>query len=307
MNYIEGGWMKKILVIMATYNGEKYLEEQLNSILQQKNVCVDILVRDDGSSDSTVTILNRYRENGKLEWYTGEHLNVANGFFDLMLKAKQKESDYIAFSDQDDVWDIDKLTVAVDKLDKFDQNVPNLYYCGQNLVDEELRPIAVHELNKNRTLKTRFIMSDFAGCTGVFNRALLDAVTSYKPNYMLMHDTWILKICIALGGNVVVDSHAHMQYRQHGGNTVGLGRSIPAYMKQVKQYLTEYKIEKQLRELYSGYSEKMLPDYKRLTEIVLGYRTSIKNKMFLLNKENVNFFNKGLNLTYSIKVLFNRL
>ena len=95
MNYIEGGWMKKILVIMATYNGEKYLEEQLNSILQQKNVCVDILVRDDGSSDSTVTILNRYRENGKLEWYTGEHLNVANGFFDLMLKAKQKESDYI--------------------------------------------------------------------------------------------------------------------------------------------------------------------------------------------------------------------
>lgn len=299
--------MKKVLVIMATYNGEKYLKEQINSILEQKNVYVDILVRDDGSTDSTISILNQYKAKGKLEWYTGEHLNVANGFFDLMLKAKKIESDYIAFSDQDDVWDLDKLAIAIENLNRLDQSIPNLYYCGQKLVDEKLTPIAIHELNRQRTLKTRFIMSDFAGCTGVFNRALLDVVTSYKPTYMLMHDTWVLKVCIAIGGNVIVDSCPHMLYRQHGGNTVGLGKSLPAYMKQVKQYLTEYKIEAQLQELYKGYSQKMLPEYKQITEVVCGYRKSLKNKVILLDKHNVNFFNKGLNLTYTLKVLFNML
>lgn len=299
--------MKKVLVIMATYNGEKYLEEQINSILKQKNVYVNILVRDDGSTDSTIAILDRYKTSGKLDWYTGEHLNVANGFFDLMIKAKRIESDYIAFSDQDDVWDLDKLSVAVEKLEVLNQNVPNLYYCGQKLVNEKLIPIAIHELNKKRTLKTRYIMSDFAGCTGVFNRLLLDAVISYKPDYMLMHDTWVLKVCIALGGNVIVDPCPHMLYRQHGGNTVGLGRSLPAYIKQVKQYLTEYKIEAQLRELHKGYSEKMLPEYKQLTEIVCGYKKSVKNKMILLDKKNVDFHNAGLNLTYAVKVLFNML
>lgn len=299
--------MKKVLVIMATYNGEKYLEEQINSILEQKHVCVNILVRDDGSTDSTISILERYRIKGKLEWYTGEHLNVANGFFDLMLEAKKIQSDYIAFSDQDDIWDFDKLSVAVGNLEKYDQNVPNLYYCGQRLVDEKLNLIAVHELNRYRTLKTRFIMSDFAGCTGVFNRTLLDIVTIYKPGYMLMHDTWILKVCIAMNGNVIVDSCAHMQYRQHGKNTVGLGRGLFAYMKQVRQYLLEYKIEDQLKELYRGYSNKMLPEYQQLIEVVCGYKYSLRNKRILLSKHNVNFFNKGLNFTYILKVVFNML
>lgn len=299
--------MKKILVLMATYNGEKYLPEQLESIWNQKNVEVSILIRDDGSTDGTRELLNTYQNQGKIEWYTGEHLNVSKGYFDLMCCAKNYEADYFAFSDQDDVWDEDKLSIAVSALEKVQEMVPALYYCGQELVDGELNPIAKHELNRNRTLITRFVLSDFAGCTGVFNKALLSEVIKFEPEYMLMHDTWILKVCLCLGGKVFVDSEVHMKYRQHGGNTVGLGRSLPAYLKQVQQYINVYQIERQMKELLRGYEEQMVPEYRELVKLICGYRHNRKYRKKLLDRQYINFFNKGLNLTYWLKVQMNKL
>lgn len=299
--------MKKILVIIATYNGEKYLSEQLESILTQRNVSVEILVRDDGSKDGTQDLLDKYKKSGKLEWYTGKHLNVAKGYFDLMKTASKFNSDYIAFADQDDVWDSDKLYVATQYLDSVDKKIPALYYCGQRLVDGKLNLIADHELNSKRSLTTRFVLSDFAGCTGVFNRALLNAVIIYEPQNMLMHDTWILKVCLCLGGKVFVDVKPHMNYRQHGGNTVGLGRNLWAYLKQVNQYLNEYHVEAQMQELLSGYEDKMVPQYKSLAKQICEYRKSVQIKRHLMDKKYINFYNKGLNLTYDLKVLLNKL
>lgn len=292
---------------MATYNGKKYLSEQLESIFAQKSVLVEILVRDDGSKDGTRNLLDEYKKSGRLQWYTGEHLNVARGYFDLMKMALKFDADYIAFADQDDVWDSDKLYIATQFLDSVDRKVPALYYCGQRLVDGELNFIANHELNNHRTLITRFVLSDFAGCTGVFNRALLEAVIEYEPQYMLMHDTWILKVCLCLGGKVFVDTKPHMNYRQHGGNTVGLGRSLSAYIKQVNQYLNEYHVEAQMHELLNGYEDRMVPQYKALAKQICEYRKSFRIKKQLMNKKYINFYNNGLNLTYKLKVLLNKL
>lgn len=299
--------MTKILVIMATYNGEKYIKQQLDSILHQKDVQVYILIRDDGSSDGTVNILRQYSDLPNVEFYVGKHLNVQNGYYELMTNALNYNSDYIAFSDQDDVWDEDKLAIAVKNLNDIDKNTPALYYCGQKLVDSELDLLAEHCLNNKRNLHTRFVMSDFAGCTGVFNRSLLSMVMKYKPQYMLMHDTWILKVCLAVGGKVIVDSGCHMKYRQHGGNTVGLGRSLPAYFKQVKQYIFDYKIEKQMKELVRGYDNVMVPEYKKIAYAICGYRRNKQMKKFLLSRKNVDFCSKGLNATYRLKIFLNKL
>lgn len=299
--------MKSVLVIMASYNGEKYIEEQLQSLLGQKDVSVSILVRDDGSKDTTRDILDRYQKDGLLKWYTGEHLNVQKGFFDLMKKAVDYDCDYIAFCDQDDVWDEDKLSVAVEALSEFDSEAPALYYCGQRLVDKDCNFLSDHILNRNRTLKTRFVLSDFAGCTGVFNKALLKEALSFDPEYMLMHDTWILKICLCLGGNVVVDPEPHMSYRQHGKNTVGLGRGIRDYYKQVKQYINEYKVREQMIELLAGFGDRMVPEYKEIAQAACDYKTNAKSRKMLLDKKNVDFCSFGLNLTYKIKVLIKKL
>lgn len=297
--------MEKVLVLMATYNGEKYLQEQLDSLYSQQNVQVDILVRDDGSTDSTLEILERNSEKHNIQWYQGEHKNVQKGFFELMQKAEKMSYDFFAFCDQDDVWDIDKLEVAVDKI-KYVEG-PALYYSGQRLVDDSLNFIENHYLNKNRSLKTRFVLSDFAGCTGVFNKKLVEEVVRFEPEYMLMHDTWILRVCLALGGTVIVDSEPRMNYRQHSNNTLGLGHSIGATIKQVKQYMFEYQIEKVTKELIRGYGNRMVPEYRELSTWITEYRECKDYKRNLLDKENIDFCKKGLNFTYWIKINLHRL
>lgn len=297
--------MEKILVLMATYNGEKFLQEQLDSLYNQKDIEVAVLVRDDGSKDKTQEILENNSRKGLLKWYTGEHLNVANGFFDLMMKAKEYDTDFFAFCDQDDVWDLDKLSIAVDNIKKFD--VPALYYSGQRLVDENLNFIENHCLNEHRSLKTRFVLSDFAGCTGVFNRKLLYEVISFKPSYMLMHDTWILRVCLALGGNVVVDPEPRLAYRQHGNNTVGLQHGLRASFKQVKQYLFEYHVEELAKQLLKGYGGRIIPEYEEMLQWICSYRKKFASKKQLLRRSNVDFCNAGLNLTYFLKVVLNKL
>lgn len=299
--------IKNVLVIIATYNGENFLSEQLESIFNQEKVNVFILVRDDGSTDRTCKLLEQYQTDGKLKWYTGGHLGASKGYYDLMIKAVEYDVDYIAFCDQDDVWDKDKLYIAVQSLNKVNATTPSLYYCGQRIVDEKLNLIAIHNLNEKRTLITRFVLSDFAGCTGVFNKALLNEVIRFEPQYMLMHDTWILKVCLCLGGKVFVDSKVHLNYRQHGKNTIGLGRNLSAYLKQVKQYLCEYQVEQQIQELVRGYYDRMIPEYKMLSTMICDYKKNKKYKKRLLDKNFINFYNKGLNITYWIKVQFNKL
>ena len=136
--------MKKIMILLATYNGERYLEEQLESLILQKNVIFKILVRDDGSTDGTLDILRRWEKNGQLTWYSGTHTGVQMGYYELMKKAGEYESDFFAFCDQDDRWDPDKLETAVKELSQFPDTMPALYYSGQRLTDENLVFISNH-------------------------------------------------------------------------------------------------------------------------------------------------------------------
>lgn len=297
--------MEEVLVLMATYNGEKYLQEQLDSLYLQKDVNVQILVRDDGSTDSTQTILEENSKKNKLMWYQGSHKNVQFGFFELMQKAVDMKYKYFAFCDQDDVWDNDKLKIAISELKSV--NSMGLYYSGQRLVDANLNFIENHTLNVDRKNKARFVFSDFAGCTGVFNRALLEEIVKFQPQYMLMHDTWILRVCLALGGQVIIDPEPRMNYRQHAKNTVGLGHGIRSTFKQVKQYIHEYHIEEVTKELVRGYGNRMTKDYKEICDWICGYRNNKEYKKKLLDKSNIDFCKRGLNFTYWIKVQFNKL
>lgn len=297
--------MEKILVLMATYNGEKYLQEQLNSLYGQKDVEVHILARDDGSNDSTSRILAENINNHNLSWYQGVHKNVQKGFYELMKKGSELNYDYYAFCDQDDVWDTDKLAIAINKIK--DYKLPALYFSGQRLVDENLNFIENHRLNSKRSMRTRFIISDIAGCTTVFNRFLLDEIVKFEPEYMLMHDTWILRVCLAVGGCAIVDPEPRINYRQHADNTMGLKHTFGSTIKQVKQHIYEQDIERVTKELVRGYGDRMVPEYKELSTWICEYRNNAVYRKKLLDKNNVDFCKKGLNLTYRIKIIMNKL
>lgn len=294
-----------VTVVLATYNGEKYLREQLDSILRQKGVSVKILVRDDGSKDGTKSILDEYQNKNLLAWYTGEHLNVQKGYLDLLKHAPR--SDYYAFCDQDDVWDDDKLLYAVTELDELPSDKPAMYYCGQRLVDENLKLLSVHKIDADRSPHANFMISNVAGCTAVFNQKLIDAVNSALPNFILMHDSWLFKICLALGGSYYADSAAHINYRQHGNNVAGLNGGVKGKIRQVKRYLNVFEIQKQCQNLLQCYGDRMTSEYKELTEEICNYDQSLRNQMNFLRREDIDFKSMSLNSVVKLKILLRKM
>ena len=298
--------MEKILVLMATYNGEKYIEEQLESLFAQEGVEVALLVRDDGSTDRTREILDAWSQKASVRWYAEGHLGAKYGFLELVGKGLSSDADYFAFCDQDDVWDPDKLQIALSHLQTADPAKPALYYCGQTLVDENLEPLSVHRLNAKRTLPARFVFGDIAGCTGVFNRALAEAMASYKPEYMRMHDLWTMKVCCALGGQVFVDPEPHLAYRQHGNNVEGLSNSLRSKVTRFVRYC-RHDITAHMAQLKKGYGDRLCDEYRRLIDRILLCREKPSSRWALLKQYNIDFCNKGIALAFFLKILFNKI
>lgn len=223
--------MKKVLVLMSTYNGECYLRDQLSSLYRQECVDVHLLVRDDGSSDGTISILNEFSDKyGKMTILMGENMGPAKSFHYLIYLAhlEYKGYDYYAFCDQDDVWKSDKIKNAVALLEG-ESAILKLYYSRTTLTDALLNPIECHSVNEIvNSLYANVISNHSPGCTQVFNYNLLCKVaflsTDIQKNtssFIPMHDCWVAVVAYACGSKVIVDNSSYILYRQHGKNSVG--------------------------------------------------------------------------------------
>ena len=210
--------MKKVQVLLSTYNGEKYLKEQIESIIKQEEVEISLLVRDDGSTDKTIEILEEISKNNRnIKIYKGENKGPARSFMELVQKSE--EVDYYAFADQDDIWETKKIISAVKKLNNPD--IPELYISSLTIVDENLNNIEKKEIQGKFTFEDEMIKNFATGCTQVFNKKLRNIINLYEPQYIIMHDSWITRVCYAIGGNVVIDKNSYIKYRQHSNNVVG--------------------------------------------------------------------------------------
>jgi len=294
--------MKAVKILISTFNGEQYLEEQLKSLLKQKNVEVKIQVRDDGSTDRTQEILERYKKAGKLEWYSGRNIGPARSYMELIYGVA--ESEYYAFCDQDDVWLEDKLEKATKKLSEYPENIPALYYGLPQLVDEELRKIEAPKSSKDRMLdfNSALIESNATGCTMVFNASLLTQLKKGIPDYIAMHDRWAHKVCIAVKGHLYFDENVPILYRQHSKNVVGISSS---YAKKVKKKLFGSKEcrSRTIKSLLNIYKEEMSPEEIRLATLVANYRDNgiCKLKLLLCRKVRCNYFLR--NVVFRIMVV----
>lgn len=166
---------KSVQVVMSTYNGEKYLKEQIDSILSQEGVDVRLYIRDDGSSDRTTDILASYQEHKNVKIEKGNNLGFAKSFLTALDECD--EADYYAFSDQDDVWEKDKLSTAIEILEEESQSTPLLYCSALQRVDENLNPLHVQSYHGLRiNLPSMLTRGRLAGCTFVFNNTLRNLV-----------------------------------------------------------------------------------------------------------------------------------
>lgn len=268
-------------VLMSTYNGMQYIREQLDSIYAQEEVRVKLRIRDDGSSDGTCKLLEAEQQMERLQWYSGPNVGPAKSFWHLLCTASG--ADFYAFSDQDDVWDKDKLKVAVQAISDA-KDRPALYFCQTQLVDENLKPltnVVIHPLlTYGEALAYQFV----GGCTMVFNEALRKILIAYTPRYMRMHDLWIYDVALAVGAVVRFDAVPRIRYRQHTTNAVGQQNSLLFRWKTRWRHVVanERIRSRTAEELWNGYADTMTDENKALTRHVVGYRRSLRSKAWLL-------------------------
>lgn len=203
---------------MSTYNGEKYIRMQLDSILGQtyENLC--LLIRDDGSTDQTVSILEEYaKRDDRITYYTGKNIGVIQSFLELV-KNSSEEAGYYAFADQDDVWLPEKIGRAVEKIEAVQE--PALYCSETYLTDEELNVLHKDEKMARPSFGNALVQNICTGCTAVINKSLRDLIKETSPQNIVMHDWW-LYLSAAAFGTVYYDKEAYIKYRQHGNNRFG--------------------------------------------------------------------------------------
>ena len=287
---------------MSTYNGTRYIGEQLQSVYGQKGVEVSLLVRDDGSTDGTLALLDEEQRAGRLRWYTGENLGPAYSFWNLLQCAG--DCDYYAFCDQDDYWDSDKLAVAVDAM-RGDGDKPAIYFCQTRLVDENLNEMESVTISPLLTYGESLIYHFVTGCTMVINRAMRKELLHYRPSFIRMHDIWIYNVAQAIGASVHFDKVPHMSYRQHGSNVVGQVNSASFVWKnRWKRIRKNERIRSRLAsELLAGYSDRMSPRNRALTELAANYRKGLWPWLRLLFTPSLRCAPLSINVSGRIAVL----
>ena len=262
----------KIQILMSVYNGEPYIRSQLDSIILQDITEKALLIRDDGSTDDTLSILKEYAARFPwISYYTGSNIGVQASFMDLIKKA-DPTFDYYAFSDQDDVWLPEKLSRAIQCLQKmpFPETTPRLYCSAKQLVDQNLTPIndAVHQLVRKLTFGNALVQNICTGCTAVLNHALLDLIKKHpvaEMKNLIMHDWWFY-LTASCFGKVFYDKEAYIRYRQHGANACGAMLSRKALLAYRLNELREPRgeIYRQVELFLETYQELLrLPQYRK--------------------------------------------
>ncbi len=226
---------KAIAVLLSSYNGEKYIGEQINSILNQEiNECeLFLIIRDDGSTDSTVGTLEKYAaSNPNISIIKGENKGLVASFFELLSYAREADYDFYAFSDQDDYWCQGKLRIAIDSLREKEE--PCMYASCSEVADMALNATGKTTQKKHRdiTFYNSAIQNFCPGHNQVLNKALADFVlknTVYEKD-IYSQDLWITNVA-ALTGEIIFDNTPHTLYRQHINNQLSYGKGKLGWIK----------------------------------------------------------------------------
>ncbi|CNH96820.1 alpha-L-Rha alpha-1%2C3-L-rhamnosyltransferase [Yersinia mollaretii] len=227
-----------IAILMGTYNAEKYLEQQLESIENQSVINWSLWVSDDGSRDGTLAILERYKRKwkpGQLNILQGPQKGFAENFMSLVCNT-DITADYFSFSDQDDIWEEDKLERALNALSAVPPNQPSLYCSRTRLVDEKNVEIGFSPLCLKPTgFLNALVQSLGGGNTMVFRDVSRKLLLKAGRVDIVSHDWWVYIVVSACGGTVIFDTYPSLRYRQHQYNLVGTNTGCRQKLIRLKQ------------------------------------------------------------------------
>lgn len=221
-----------IYILLSTYNGGKFLKEQLESLQNQTVQNWHILWRDDGSMDNTVPIMNNFiKETGKCTNFSeiNHNLGPYASFLTLLKFAgtMMQADDCVMFADQDDVWLPEKIARAYAALSAYDSQLPALYFSRQKVVDAQLRPLGTSDRLQFVPLFPDCLAQNVAtGCTMALNAEAVRVINQFTVPANIYHDWWSYIVVAAAGGRCLYDDEATILYRQHGHNAIGHKKSF---------------------------------------------------------------------------------
>jgi glycosyltransferase involved in cell wall biosynthesis len=270
----------EIDILLATYNGERFLREQIDSILGQDYEHLRVLARDDGSSDGTSEILKDYaaRFPDRFEVLPSENAS-GSAKLNFLLLMKAATADHICFCDQDDVWLPNKLSRTKEAMDRLKSdwgtNLPLLVFTDLQVVDDKLNQLhpsfwAYMGIDPERInhLNRLLVQGVVTGCTAMLNRRLLD-LSLRMPEEASMHDRWIALIASTLGKHAIVKSPTIL-YRQHDRNVLGTGATQrPRALRQrlwrpdTQKYFEEWRTNQRQAAAFLRIHSAELPPRKR--------------------------------------------
>ena len=305
--------MSSVAILVSTYNGEKYLREQLDSILAQSGVTVEVFVRDDGSSDNTKDILTEYEKSLK-NFHVAfcENVGVGNSFMNLLYSVPDT-FDYYAFADQDDIWEENKIAEAIRILE---ESGKMLYASNQECVDKDGVSLGLrYEKNCKIHHTPLSILSKnmLAGCTMVFSNRFYKILsdTTHHPSADLLHnrihDVWLAMIASLYDG-IIYDERSFIQYRQHENNVVGAKSSFRKRLKEKyrKVFHREYRNGRSLlaREVCEKFPEEAqkypLLELCANSKSCKGKRRILKHQKELRSYTGEKFFGFYMKVTFGL-------
>jgi len=297
-----------ITVLMAAYNGEKYIGEQIESIINQTFTDWNLIVKDDSSTDNTLQIANdyavKYPEKIKVLTQNMNTGNASDNFFSML---KYADGKYIMFADDDDVWIPEKMSMSLKMMEhmeiKYGTDKPFLVHSDLEVVDAKMQRVskslfALQKLDKkHNSINYLLAQNIVTGCTMMVNRRLLDMVGD-SPENVIIHDWWFALVASAFGKIGLIECQT-VKYRQHGKNLIGAknAKSIRYYFNRIRTIgQTKKEMDAtcvQAKEFLKRYEIQMHHDMKRMIEEYISLpKASIMRRIRILNRNH--FWKSGM-------------
>lgn len=279
--------MNKVCILLSSYNGEKFIKEQIDSILNQDGVEIELVIRDDGSTDNTKAIIREYGD--AIHLIEGTNNGCEQSFAELLKYSS--DADYYAFSDQDDYWLSDKVISEVRAIEGYDG--PALAACNLYLCDDKLNITSVlhsrKAIRKIQYMMKNNYLCNMHGCVLLWNKDLHKMLSSSVPDTIISHDGWVNTIANSIGTTVILESPL-IKYRIHGNNVAGHANTLlDRARKGFRIYLGEKHprrdvIAQEALKRFSCYMDRNTNGYKTLLSIA-NYKESLKTKISLIQKD----------------------
>ena len=265
--------LPKIAVLMATYNGEKWLEHQIKSIFKQKNVKIKLIIQDDHSVDNTQKIIKKFRKKNNIDFLINNKnkRSASLNFLNLIIKTNIN-CDFYAFSDQDDIWNNNKLNQAVKKIS---ENNCSVYSSNISIIKNK-KKILMKKSNNQK--KYDFIFEGVPGCTIVMSKIAFFKIKKklmelkYEDlKKISMHDTFIYFYLRSINFHWYIDKYSFINYRQHEDNVIGVNYGLGFSKKKLNSFMRRFKL------IRSGFYRKSILKIAKVLNYENWIIRSLKN------------------------------